>query len=80
MKNKGIDMENDILKGSAVRIRRGWSGGRTGTVIVCEHHKSPASSYTVLKVKLDGSGQVINVNSMDDLTLLPAPSIDKVTL
>ena len=68
-------MAMDNLLGAAVRIRRGWHGGRTGKVIVCDQHSSFTASYSVIKVQLDGSGQVVNVNSAEELqklTDLPA--------
>jgi len=63
-------MSTDNLLGAAVRIRRGWHGGRTGKVTVFEQHGGPPSSYTVIKVQLDGSGQVININSVEELEKL----------
>lgn len=63
-------MEKDNLLGSAVRIRRGWHGGRTGKVIVFDLHRSLASSYIEIKVQLAGSGQVINISSEEELEKL----------
>jgi hypothetical protein len=62
-------MATDNLLGAAVRIRRGWHGGRTGKVIVFEQ-SSGLPSYSVIKVQLDGSGQVVNINSVDELKRL----------
>lgn len=53
-----------------VRIRRGWHGGRTGKVVVFEQHGSFPSTYAVIKVRIDGSGQVVNINSVDELEKL----------
>jgi hypothetical protein len=63
-------MSTDNLLDAAVRIRRGWHGGRTGQVTVFEQHGGPPSTYTVIKVRLDGSGQVININSVEELERL----------
>lgn len=63
-------MATDNLLGTAVRIRRGWHGGRTGKVIVCDRHGGFTTSYSVIKVQLDGSGQVININSVEELEKL----------
>jgi hypothetical protein len=65
-----VNMENDNLLGAAVRIRRGWHGGSTGKVITFERHPSLASSYQVIKVQLNGSGKVININSDEELEKL----------
>jgi hypothetical protein len=65
-------MAKDNLMGAAVRIRRGWHGGRTGTVIVCNRHASLASFYLELKVQLDGSSEVVKIYGDDDLEVLPA--------
>lgn len=62
-----INMEKSNLLGAAVRIRRGWHGGRTGKVIIFEQHPSPTYSYEVIKVKLDGSGQVVRINNDDEM-------------
>lgn len=62
-------MAIDSLLGAAVRIRRGWHGGRTGKVIVCDHHNGFTSSYSVIKVRLDG-GQVVNINTVEELEKL----------
>lgn len=63
-------MAIDNLLGSAVRIRRGWHGGRTGNVIVFDRHVGSFSSYSVIKVRLDGSGEVVNINSDEELEKL----------
>jgi len=60
-------MMTENLLGAVVRIRRGWHGGRTGRVIVCERHGGFTSTYSVIKVQLDGSGQVVNINTVDEL-------------
>ena len=64
-------MATDNLLGAEVRIRRGWHGGRTGRVIVCDRHSGFTASYSVIKVKLDGSGQVVNINTVEELEQLP---------
>ena len=66
-------MGKDNLLGVAVRIRRGWHGGRTGKVIVFDQHRSQVSSNLEIKVQLDGGGQVININSADELEKLADP-------
>jgi hypothetical protein len=63
-------MATDNLLGAAVRIRRGWHGGRTGKVIVCDRHGGFITSYSVIKVQLDGSGQVVNINTDEELEKL----------
>ena len=63
-------MAVDNLLGAGVRIRRGWHGGRTGKVIVCDQHSGFTSSYSVIKVQLDGSGQVVSINSVEELQKL----------
>ena len=63
-------MATDNLLGAAVRIRRGWHGGRTGKVIVCDQHSGFTSSYSVIKVQLDGTGQVVSMNSVEELQKL----------
>ena len=63
-------MAIDNLLGSAVRIRRGWHGGRTGKVIVFDRRTGSFSSYSVIKVQLDGSGEVVSINSDEDLERL----------
>jgi hypothetical protein len=63
-------MAVDNLLGATVRIRRGWHGGRTGDVIAFDHQAGPPSSYTVIKVKLKGSGQVVMIYSLDELERL----------
>jgi hypothetical protein len=65
-----VNMEKDNLLGVAVRIRRGWHGGRTGKVIIFEQHPSPTYSYEIIKVQLDGSGQVVRINNNDELERL----------
>jgi len=62
-------MAIDNLLGAAVRIRRGWHGGRTGKVIVCDQHKGFTSSYSVIKVQLDG-GQIVSINTVEELEKL----------
>lgn len=64
-----IKMEKDNLLGAEVRIRRGWHGGRTGKVTVFERH-GENSSYVEIKVQLDGSGQVIKIQSEEELEKL----------
>lgn len=63
-------MERDNLLGAAVRIRRGWHGGRTGKVIVFDQHRSQVSANLEIKVQLDGGGQIININSEEELEKL----------
>jgi hypothetical protein len=63
-------MATDNLLGAEVRIRRGWHGGRTGRVVVCERHGGFTTSYSVIKVRLDGSGQVVNINTVEELEQL----------
>ena len=63
-------MATGNLLGAAVRIRRGWHGGRTGRVIVCDLHGGFTTSYSVIKVQLDGSGQVVNINTVEELERL----------
>lgn len=63
-------MATDNLLGAEVRIRRGWHGGRIGRVVVCERHGGLTTSYSVIKVKLDGSGQVVNINTVEELEQL----------
>lgn len=65
-----VNMATDNLLGAEVRIRRGWHGGRTGRVIVCDRHSGSTTSYSVIKVKLDGSGQVVNINTDEELEIL----------
>ncbi len=67
-------MTIDNLLGAAVRIRRGWHGGRIGKVIVFDQHSSQGSSYSVIKVQLDRTGEVVNVygdDGLEKLTALP---------
>jgi hypothetical protein len=66
-------MAIDNLLGATVRIRRGWHGGRTGEVVVFDHQVAPPSSYTAIKVKLKGSGQLVMIYSLDDLETLSGP-------
>lgn len=65
-----MNMTTDNLLGAAVRIRRGWHGGRTGKVIVFEQSNGFPSSYIVVKVQLDGGGQVVNINNVEELEKL----------
>ena len=68
-------MAIDNLLGAAVRIRRGWHGGRTGKVVVCDQRQGFTSSYSVIKVQLDGGSQIVNINSVEELEkLTSAPS------
>ena len=62
-------MAIENLLGATVRIRRGWHGGRTGKVIVCDKHSGFTSSYSVIKVQLDG-GQIVNINTVEELEKL----------
>ena len=69
------NMSTENLLDAVVRIRRGWHGGRTGKVVVFEQHGGFPSTYTVIKVRLDGSGQVVSINSVEELeTLTDSPS------
>jgi hypothetical protein len=68
-------MAKDNLLGAAVRIRRGWHGGRTGKVIVFNRHASLASFYLEIKVQLDGSGETVKIYSDDDLEILTAQTL-----
>jgi hypothetical protein len=63
-------MPIDNLLGATVRIRRGWHGGRTGEVVAFDHQAGPPSSYTVIRVKLKGSGQLVMIYSLDELERL----------
>jgi hypothetical protein len=63
-------MAIDNLMGATVRIRRGWHGGRTGDVVSFDHHAGPPSSYTAIKIKLKGSGQLVMVYSLEELERL----------
>lgn len=63
-------MAIDNLLGATVRIRRGWHGGRVGDVVAFDHRAGPPSSYTVIKVKLNGSGQLVMIYSLDELERL----------
>ena len=58
------------LLGAVVRISRGWHGGRTGKVIVFDQRRGFYSSYSVIKVQLDESGEVVNINSVEELEKL----------
>ena len=60
-------MAVDNLLGATVRIRRGRHGGRTGEVVTFDHRAGPPSSYTAIKVKLEGSGQLVMIYSLDEL-------------
>lgn len=60
-------MAIDNLLGAAVRIRRGWHGGRTGKVVVCDQRNA---EYSVIKVQLDGGGQLVNINTVEELEKL----------
>jgi hypothetical protein len=60
----------DNLLGATVRIRRGRHGGRTGEVVAFDHQVGPPSTYTVIKVKLKGSGQLVMIYSLDELERL----------
>jgi hypothetical protein len=64
-------MAVDKLPGSAVRIRRGRHGGRTGRVVVSDRRTGSHSSYSVIKVRLDASGEIVDINSHDELEMLP---------
>jgi hypothetical protein len=70
-----VQMEKDNLLGMEVRIRRGWHGGRTGKVTVFDRHKGQAS-YVEIKVQLDGSGQIINIPSEEELEKLNELPVD----
>ena len=63
-------MATDNLLGATIRVRRGWHGGRTGKVIVFDEKGGFPSTYVIIKVQLDGSGQVVNINSVDELERL----------
>lgn len=63
-------MAIDNLLGATVRIRRGWHGGRTGDVVAFDHRVGPPSSYTAVKVKLKGNGQLVMIYSLDELERL----------
>ena len=62
-------MAIDNLLGATVRIRRGWHGGRTGKVIACDQHQGFTTSYSVIKVQLDG-GQIVKINTVEELEKL----------
>ena len=64
-------MTTDNLLGAMVRIRRGWHGGRTGKVMVFEPSNSFSNPYGVIKVRLDGGGQVVKINNVEELEKLP---------
>lgn len=64
-------MTIDNLAGTSVRIRRGRHGGRTGKVVVSDRHTGSHSSYNVIKVQLDASGEIVDINSHDELEMLP---------
>ena len=57
----------EIEIGTIVRIRRGRQAGRIGKVVVYDTHKDSATSYHVLKIQLNGSGQVVEIYSEDDI-------------
>lgn len=65
-------MATDNLLGATVRIRRGWHGGRTGEVISFDHQDGP-SSYTMIKVRLEGNSQPVVLYSLDELETLSEP-------
>lgn len=69
-------MVTNNLLGAVVRIRRGWHGGRTGRVVVCERHGGSTTSYSVIKVKLDGSGQIVNINTVEEFEELADLPVD----
>lgn len=62
-------IQEDLL-GATVRIRRGSQGGRVGKVVVFAIHGNPGNSYTEIKVRLAGSGQVVEVYGVDQLERL----------
>ena len=69
-------MAVDNLLGATVRIRRGWHGGRTGDVVAFDHQAGPPSTYTAIKIKLKGSGQLVMIYSIEELeTLAEAPGV-----
>jgi len=73
-------MMTDNLLGATVRIRRGWHGGRTGEVVSFDHRVGPPSSYSMIKVKLKGSGQMVMIYSLDGLeTLADTPSVSALS-
>ena len=73
-------MVTDNLLGATVRIRRGWHGGRTGEVVSFDHRVGPPSSYSMIKVKLKGSGQMVMIYSLDGLeTLSDTPSVSALS-
>jgi hypothetical protein len=67
----GVNMAIDNLPGVAVRIRRGRHGGRTGKVVVSDRRAGSHSSYSVIKVQLDASGEIVDISSHDELEILP---------
>lgn len=68
---RGVKMAIDDLLDSAVRIRRGRHGGRTGKVVVSDRRTGSYSSYSVIKVQLDASGEIVDINSLEQLEKLP---------
>jgi hypothetical protein len=60
-------MAIDRLLGAPVRIRRGWHGGRIGEVVTFDHRVGPPSTYSEIKVKLSGSGQLVTIYSLNQL-------------
>lgn len=68
-------MATDDLMGATVRIRRGRHGGRTGEVIAFDHRPGPPSTYTSIKVQLNGSGQPVMIYSLDELEAVSAPPV-----
>jgi hypothetical protein len=71
---KGLSMEVSMIKedllGATVRIRRGYHGGKIGKVAVFSYHGSLGNSYTEIKVRLTGSGKVVEVYGDDQLERL----------
>jgi hypothetical protein len=65
-------MAIDNLLGATVRIRRGWHGGRTGEVVAFDHQDGP-SSYTMIKIKLEGNSQPVVLYSLDEMETLSEP-------
>lgn len=66
-------MAIDRMMGAAVRIRRGRHGGRIGEVVAFRHRVGPPSTYSEIKVKLNGSGQLVMIYSLDELERLSDP-------
>jgi hypothetical protein len=63
-------MAIDRLLGATVRIRSGWHGGRIGEVVAFDRRAGPPSTYSEIKVKLNGSGQLVTIYSLDQLERL----------